>query len=66
MKDFIYSYSAQIDDNIEFHPEDDEAQELFLLPIKQVRRSIRKHYVLHFGKLSSMYGYWLYLLRSIK
>jgi 8-oxo-dGTP pyrophosphatase MutT (NUDIX family) len=66
MKDFIYSYSAQIPENIEFNPKDDEAQLLFLLPLKQVKRSIRKHYVLHFGKLASMYSYWLYLLRSIE
>ncbi len=66
MKDFIYSYSAQIPENIEFKPEDDEAQELFLLPLNQVKRSVRKHYVLHFGRLASMYSYWLYLLRSIE
>lgn len=66
MRDFIYSYSAQIPENIEFKPEDDEAQELFLLPLKRVKRSVRKHYVLHFGRLASMYSYWLYLLRSIE
>ena len=65
MKDFIYSYSAQIPDDIEIKPEDNEAQQIFLLPIKDVKRAIRKHYVLHFGKLASMYGYWLYLLKAV-
>ncbi len=65
MKDFIYSYATEIPENVVFNPQDKEAQELFLLSLKQVKRSVRKHYVLHFGKLASMYGYWLYLLRAI-
>jgi 8-oxo-dGTP pyrophosphatase MutT (NUDIX family) len=66
MKAFIYSYSAQIPEDTEFKPQDDEAQLLFLLPLRHVKRSVRKHYVLHFGRLTSMYSYWLYLLRSIE
>lgn len=66
MKDFLYSYSAQIPEDVTFSPKDDEAQLLFLLPYNQVKRSIRKHYVLHFGRLTSMYSYWLYLLRAIE
>ncbi len=66
MKDFIYSYSAEIPDDVVFNPKDDEAQELFLLPLKKVKQSIRKRYVIHFGRLASMYSYWLYLLRSIE
>ncbi len=66
MKDFIYSYASEIPENLVFKPQDNEAQELFLLSLKQVKRSVRKHYVLHFGRLASMYEYWLYLLRAIE
>ena len=66
VRDHVYSYKVKLHSNDpEIKPQDLEAAEIFFLTKRQLRRAINTHHVKGFGRLSSLYAYWRFLLRSI-
>jgi isopentenyl-diphosphate Delta-isomerase len=65
-RNFVYSYAACIPAEkliLTINPE--ETTLAFTISRPKLRRALIKHRIKHFGKISSQYAYWRFLLESI-
>lgn len=66
IRNFVYSYTVCLPETkLNFHINAEETSSVFMLSERQLRAALRRHRVLHVGKISSTYAYWKYLLDSM-
>lgn len=63
---FLYSYAACVPKSrLRMTPNPGETSAVFFMTARQLRRALTVHRIKHFGKLSSLYAYWKFLLDAI-
>lgn len=65
-RNFLYSYTVCLPkERLNMLSNPDEVTRVFLITKRQLRRALRMHRIARFGKISSLYAYWNYLLDAI-
>lgn len=66
-KVFLYSYAICIPkQDIRFNIDTAETSNAFFISKRKLKRALARHRIKHFGKITSMYAYWSFLLNAVQ